>query len=130
MESRYAPPKRKLNFGSSGAFGSEPEKPRQPTALEEFLRWGSAAAPAVGTLAGAAIGGLAGGLPTAGAGAIPGAALGASLGGAAGMGAGSLMGMGAEKVAEGDTRAEEARVRRELERQARAQAAMQMLGGF
>jgi hypothetical protein len=115
-------PRKPLNFSRSGAFGSEAEKPRKASALEEFLRLGAVAAPAVGAVGGGVIGALAGG----GVGAAPGAA----IGGAAGMGAGALMGYGAEKMAEGDTQAEEARMRREAERQARQQAAMQMLGGL
>lgn len=119
-----------LDFSSRGAFGSEPEKKRKPSALEDFLRFGSAVAPAVGTGLGMGIGALAGGIPSAGIGAVPGAGLGGAIGGAAGAGLGALAGAGADKMAEPDVQAEEARMRREYERQARQQAALQMLGGF
>jgi outer membrane lipoprotein SlyB len=76
------------------------------------------------------IGALAGGLPTGGIGAVPGAMLGGGIGGALGTGAGALMGMGAEQRAEPAIEEEEARLRREMERQARSQAALDMLGGF
>lgn len=119
---RYQREAPKLNFGSSGSFGSEAPKRHKPSALEEFLRLGQIAAPAVGAIGGGIIGTtIAPGLGTAG---------GAALGGAAGAGAGALMGYGAEKMAEPDMQAEDERMRREMERQAKAQAAVNMLGGF
>lgn len=120
-----------LDFSSpSSSFTSEAPKKRKSDPLEEFLRLGSAAAPAVGTGLGMGIGALAGGLPTGGIGAVPGAMLGGGIGGALGTAAGGLMGYGAEKRSEPAMQEEDARMRREMERQARAQAALQMFGGL
>lgn len=100
-----------------------PEQPKRkrPDALETMLRLGSAAAPAVGTAIGAGVGSMAGGI-----GALPGAA----IGGALGAGAGGLAGVGADMLAEPRLEEEDERMARENERKARADAALQMLGGF
>lgn len=119
---------RKLNFGNTLNAPREPE-PQKSSAFEEFLRLGSMAAPAIGTvgggLIGAGIGSMAGGV-----GAIPGATLGAGLGGALGAGAGQMMGYGAEMEARPRQEQEEARLRREQERAARSQALMQIIGSM
>lgn len=119
-----------LDFSSRGAFGSEPEKKRKPSALEDFLRLAAPVAPALGTGMGALAGGALGTVVAPGIGTAGGAAAGGAIGGALGTAAGGLYGAGADKMAEPDVQAEEARMRREYERQARQQAALQMLGGF
>lgn len=117
--SRYsvAPPP---SFGASSAFGPpEAPKPRRKDPLEDFLRMGSAVAPALGGVAGGIIGTAVGpGLGTA---------AGAGLGTMAGMALGGVGNHLADGISEPDERAENERVARENERQARAMAAMQLL---
>lgn len=120
--------RRKFNFNNTLNAPREAE-PVKDDPLEEFLRFGAMAAPAIGTvgggLIGAGIGSMAGGV-----GAVPGAGIGAALGGAAGTGLGHLAGYGADKAAEPRVRQEEERLRREQERAARSQAIMQLIGGM
>lgn len=119
MAGRYNSKPPPLNFGPSGAFGSEPAKARKPSPLEDFLRLGAGVAPALGGVAG----GLLGTFAAPGLGTAAGAGLGAAAGGALGAG----LNFGAEQMAGPDERAEIERQNREMERQARAQAALSLL---
>lgn len=130
MPGRYDSTGRKLDLGGSSSFGSEPAKPRKKDPLEEFLRFGGALAPGIGTVGGALLGGAAGGLATGGAGVIPGAAMGAGVGAGAGMAAGGAMTYGADEMARPAEEEEAARVAREQERAARAKAALGIIGGL
>jgi uncharacterized protein YcfJ len=119
---RYQREAPKFDFGKTGAFGSGTAKKHKPSALEEFLRLGQIAAPAVGAVGGGLLGTFAApGIGTA---------AGAGLGAAAGAGVGGLMGYGAERMTEDAQAEEDERLQREAERAARAQAALNILGGF
>lgn len=129
--SRYDVPKKRYNFGSGpgSSWGSEAQTKPQNSALAEYLRLAGTAAPLVGTVGGG-VGGAILGAPALGIGAVPGAALGAGLGGAAGTAVGAGLGMAADKMEEPSAQQEDARMRREMERQARMQASLAMLGGI
>jgi hypothetical protein len=118
MSGRYTPPPAP-NFAGSHAFGSEPEPKRKKDPLEDFLRMGAGVAPALGAVGGGLLGTFA--MPGLGT------AAGAGLGMAAGQGVGSLMTGGADMMAEDDEQAAQKHRDRELERQARVQAALQLL---
>ena len=123
--SRYDP-SYKIDTAGLGA-SPEPQPKKKPDYLADFLRLAGGVAPAAGTvlggLAGAGLGAMAGGV-----GAVPGAGIGATLGGALGAGAGALAGQGADMMGRDEREAEDMRVERERERQARQQAALSLLG--
>lgn len=126
MTSRY---QRDYKLNTANLTASEPQQKRKDDPWARMLDVVGSVAPAAGT----AIGGVAGGLLGAaagGVGAVPGAAIGASLGGAAGSGLGALAGGGAAAIRQPDVDAEEDRLARERERQARQMAALSMLGGI
>lgn len=114
---------RDYNFGPSGSFGSEPQAKPKHSGWEDFLRGAAGIAPAVGTVGGGIIGGILGG-------GVPGALAGAGIGGAAGTGLGGLANYGADQMDRPQAEAEDARMNREKERQARSQAAMQLLSRY
>jgi len=126
MTDRYNRDPGDLHFGHVLAEEAPAKKKDDP--LEEFLRFAGAIAPAAGTALGMGAGALIGGVAGGGAGAIPGAGLGAGIGGAAGTALGGLATYGADKRAEPGMQAEDERMRREQERAARAQAALQLVG--
>lgn len=127
MSSRYSPDAPDYNFSASGAFGAEPEQKKKPSALEDFLNLAGSVAPVWGTVAGGIGGGVLG-AATGGPGVIPGAMAGAGIGGAVGQGLGSLAHAGADYVGRDDEDEASARMNREQERQARAMAALNLLG--
>lgn len=119
MRGRYSGEPVDLNFGPSGSLGSEQPKPRKPDPLEDFLRLAAGIAPLAGAGIGAGVGAAVGG--------VPGAGVGMGIGGAAGSAAGMGLGYAADKRAEPSVMAEEARLARERERAARAQAALSLV---
>ncbi len=94
--------------------GADPRKAKAAQGQSDFLRFLGTVAPAAGGLVGGTIGALAGGAPA-------GFALGAGIGG----GAGSLLGAGLNYGAAQTTQPYD---EKDIERQARLQAAMSFFG--
>lgn len=121
MSGRYAPKDYNLDFSRVAAPPEAPRK-RKDDPLESFLRFLGGIAPAAGTAIGGGIGAAVGG-PLG----IP---VGAGLGAAAGQALGAGATWGADERARPQQEAEDERVAREMERKARAEAAMRMLGSM
>lgn len=119
LGARYSSKPPPMNFGRSGAFGSEPQKKREPNHLADFLRFAGGVAVPLSTVAG----GLAGTFAAPGLGTAAGAGLGAAAG-TAGAGFSNYL---ADSLEAGDVKEEEERMNREIERRARAQAALSIL---
>lgn len=110
-------------YESAMALAPAPKRDKGKEGTADLLRMlGSAAAP-VGTAIGSGLGAIIGGGATGGIGAAPGAGIGGAIGGALGSGLGALAGYGAEQQTRDVDEAE-------LERQARRQMLMQVLGGM
>lgn len=109
-------------YESAMSLAPAPKRDKGKEGTADLLRMlGSAAAP-VGTAIGSGIGGLIG-AGAGGIGAVPGAGIGGAIGGALGSGLGAIAGYGAEQQTRDVDEAE-------LERQARRQMLMQVLGGM
>ncbi len=117
----------KLNLGSNSSLAPSVAPKPKSDPLADFLRMAGGVLPAVGTGVGAGIGGLLG-AGAGGVGAIPGAAAGGMIGGAAGTALGGGATYASDQMALPQQQAEQARMQREIEKQARAQAALSLLG--
>ena len=127
MTSRY---QRDYKLNTANLTASEPQTKRKDDPWARMLDVVGSVAPAAGTAIGGVAGGLLGAAAGGGVGAVPGAGIGAAIGGAAGSGLGALAGGGAAAIRQPGVDAEEDRLARERERQARQMAALSMLGGI